>query len=74
MTEPTNESVDKTEIMGQIAAMSRLLGMIPVEETNSIEDPYTSETIELSAWFAETRDVFLQLSLLVGLALDLPFQ
>jgi hypothetical protein len=74
MSESKVENIDKTEIMGQIATMSRLLGMIPVDETNSIEDPYTSETMELSAWFAETRDAFLQLSLLVGRALDLPFQ
>lgn len=61
-----SEKVDKTEIMGQIAAMSSLLGMIPVDERVSVEDPYTSESMELSAWFVATRDAFLRLSLLVG--------
>lgn len=68
------EKVEKTKIMGQIADMSRLLGMIPDDATVSIQNPVTLETMELSEWFAETRDSFLQLSLLVGRALDLPFQ
>jgi len=68
------DNVDKTEIMGQIADMSRLLGMIPDDGTVAIKNPITLEAMELSGWFAETRDSFLRLSLLVGRALDLPFQ
>ena len=68
------DDVDKTEIMGQIADMSRLLGMIPDDGNVSIKNPVTDETMELDGWFAETRDSFLRLSLLVGRALDLPFQ
>jgi hypothetical protein len=68
------DNVDKTGIMGQIAGMSRLLGMIPDDETVAIKNPVTDEAMELSAWFVETRDSFLRLSLLVGRALDLPFQ
>jgi hypothetical protein len=67
-------NVDKTEIMGQIADMSRLLGMLPEDGTVSVTNPITSEGLTLSEWFAETRDSFLRLSLLVGRALDLPFQ
>jgi hypothetical protein len=74
MNESNHDRLDKTEIMGQIAEMSRLLGMIPDDETISIEDPYTSETMALSEWFAQTRDSHLRLSLLIGRALDLPFQ
>lgn len=74
MTELVNDGVDKTEIMRQIADMSRLLGMIPDEGTVAIKNPVTDESMELSAWFAETRDSFLRLSLLIGRALDLPFQ
>jgi hypothetical protein len=68
------DNVDKTGIMGQIADLSRLLGMIPDDATVVIKNPVTDETMELSDWFAETRDSFLRLSLLVGRALDLPFQ
>jgi hypothetical protein len=68
------DNVNKTAILGQIADMSRLLGMIPADATVAIKNPATEETMELSGWFAETRDSFLQLSLLVGRALDLPFQ
>ena len=74
MIESKNDNVDKTEIMGQIADMSRLLGMIPDDDAVSLKDPVTFKTMELSEWFSETRDSFLRLSLLIGRALDLPFQ
>jgi len=74
MTESKNNSVDKTKIMGQIADMSRLLGMIPSDATFTIQDPVTLYSMGISDWFTETRDSFLRLSLLIGRALDLPFQ
>lgn len=74
MIEPNKDNLDKTKIMGQIADLSRLLGMIPSNDTVTVSDPVTLDSVELSEWFGETRDSFLKLSLLIGRALDLPFQ
>lgn len=66
--------MDKTKIMGYIADMSMLLGMIPDDGKVSIKNPLKLEAVEKSGWFAETRDPFLQLSRFVGRALDVSFQ
>ncbi len=74
MTESNKADVDKTKIMEQIADLSRLLGMIPSDDTVTVNDPVTLNSIELSEWFSETRDSFLRLSIQIGRELDLHFQ
>jgi len=71
MTEPKENSVDKTKIVEQIADLSRLLGMIPSDDTIAVNEPVTRNSMQLSEWFSETRDSFLKLSLLLDKSLDL---
>jgi hypothetical protein len=71
MTEPKENSVDKTKIVEQIADLSKLLGMIPSDDTVTVNEPLTQKSMELSKWFSETRNSFLKLSTLIGKALDL---
>ena len=71
MTEPKEESVDKTKIIEQIADLSRLLGMIPSDDTVAVNEPVTHDSMQLSKWFTETRDSFLKLCLLLDKSLDL---
>lgn len=71
MTEPKEGSVDKRRIVEQIADLSRLLGMIPSDDTVAVNEPVTNNSMQLSEWFGETRDSFLKLSLLLNEALDL---
>jgi hypothetical protein len=74
MTESSKKSADKTEIIKQIADLSKLLGMIPSDDTVTINDPVTHKSIELSKWFDDARNSFLKLSILIGKALDLNLQ
>ncbi len=74
MTEPKEESVDKTLILEQIADLSRLLGMIPSDDTIAVIQPGTHNSMQLSKWFNETRNSFLKLTLLLNKALDLDLQ
>ena len=74
MTEPKENSVDKIKIVEQIADLSRLLGMIPSDDTIAINEPVTQHSMQLSKWFSETRNSFLKLSILIGKALDLNLQ
>ena len=74
MTEPNENSVDKTEILEQIAGLSRLLGMIPSDETITINEPLTQNSMQLSKWFSEARKSFFKLSLLLNKSLDLNLQ
>ena len=74
MTESKENSVDKTKIVEQIADLSRLLGMIPSDDTIAINEPVTQHSMQLSKWFSETRNSFLKLSILIGKALDLNLQ
>ena len=74
MTEPKENSVDKTKIVEQIADLSRLLGMVPSDDTISVNEPVTHNSMQLSKWFSETRNSFLKLSLLLEKALDLNLQ
>lgn len=74
MTEPKENSVDKTKIVEQIADLSRLLGMIPSDDTIAVNEPVTHSSMQLSKWFSETRDSFLKLSLLLNKSLDLNLQ
>jgi len=74
MTESKKSSVDKTKIIEQIADLSRLLGMIPSDDTVTVNEPVTHNSMELSKWFNETRNSFLKLSIQLDKALDLNLQ
>jgi hypothetical protein len=71
MSEPEEDSVDKTEIVEQIADLSRMLGMIPSDDTIGLNDPVTHDSMQLSEWFNETRNSFLKLCRLLNKSLDL---
>ena len=71
MSEPENI---RTEIMEQIADLSKLLGMIPSDDTVTVNEPVTHNSIELSKWFSDARNSFLKLSTLISKALDLNLQ
>ena len=74
MTESPQKSEDKTEIIGQIADLSKLLGMIPSDDTIIIIEPVTHKSMEISKWFSDARNSFLKLSILIDRALDLNLQ
>ena len=74
MTEFPKNSVDKKQIVEQIADLSRLLGMIPSDDTVTVSEPATHKSMELSEWLNETRNSFLQLSIQLDKALDLNLQ
>ena len=71
MNEPDNI---KTEIKEQIACLSKLLGMIPSDDTIAVNEPVTHNSMQLSRWFSETRNSFLKLNTLIGKALDIDLQ
>lgn len=74
MTESKKNSMDKTVIIEQIADLSRLLGMIPSDDTITVNEPVTNNSMELSKWFSEVRNSFLKLSVQLDKALDLNLQ
>jgi hypothetical protein len=74
MTEAPKKSADKTEIIVQIADLSKLLGMIPSDDTVTVNEPVTQKSMELSKWFDDTRKSFLKLSILLDKTLDLNLQ
>ena len=74
MAEAPKKSADKTEIIAQIADLSKLLGMIPSDDTVTVNEPVTQKSMELSKWFEETRKSFLKLSILLDKTLDLNLQ
>ena len=61
----------KTKIITQIAELSRLLGMIPSDDTIKIHEPLTQNKMVLSDWLNAMRDSFLKLSLLISKELDI---
>ena len=71
MTESPNKNEDKTKIIGQIADLSKLLGMIPSDNNITIIEPVTHNSMEISKWFNNTRNSFLKLSILLDKTLDL---
>ena len=71
MTESQKNSVDKAKIVEQIADLSRLLGMIPENDTVIVKEPVTHKSMQLSEWLSETRNSFLRLSVQLDKALDL---
>lgn len=64
----------KARIMEQTAELSRLLGMVPSDDTIDVKDPLTHHSMALSDWLSVTRDSFLTLSLLISKALDIQLQ
>jgi len=64
----------KTKIITQIAELSRLLGMIPSDDTIEIYESLTQNKMVLSDWLSTTRDSFLKLSLLISKELDIQLQ
>lgn len=74
MAEALKKSGYKTEIIAQIADLSKLLGMIPSDDTVSVNEPVTQKSMELSNWFDDTRKSFLKLSILLDKTLDLNIQ
>ena len=64
----------KTKIITQIAGLSRLLGMIPSDDTIKIHEPLTQNKMVLSDWVSATRESFLKLSLLISKELDIQLQ
>ena len=74
MAEAPIKSADKTEIIAQIADLSKLLGMIPSDDTVTVNEPVTQKSMELSKWFDDTRKSFLKLSILLDKTLDLNIQ
>jgi len=71
MAEAPKKSADKTEIIAQIADLSKLLGMIPSDDTVTVNEPVTQKSMELSKWFDDTRKSFLKLSIILDKTLDL---
>lgn len=71
MEQPQNIEDLKKEIMLQIGDFSRLLGMIPSDDTITVSEPVTLNSMPLSKWFSDTRDSFLKLSILISQALDI---
>ena len=65
---------DKTEIASQIGELSRLLGMIPSDDTINIREPLTQNNMALPEWFSAARESFLKLSLLISKELDIQLQ
>ena len=75
MSDPQDNLEDqKTKIIAQTAELSRLLGMIPSDNTIDVHEPMTNNTMSLSNWLSTTRDSFLKLSLLISKALDIQLQ
>ena len=74
MNNSTQKSKAKKEIIAQIADLSKLLGMIPSDDTVTVNEPVTQKSMELSKWFDDTRKSFLKLSILLDKTLDLNLQ
>jgi hypothetical protein len=74
MKEPQDIEDRKIEIVEQIAALSRLLGMIPSDDTIQLSEPVTHHSMALSEWLNEARKSFLKLSVLIGKELDIQLQ
>ena len=74
MTEVPKKIADKSEIIAQIADLSKLLGMIPSDDTVTVNEPVTQKSMELPKWFDDTRKSFLKLSILLDKTLDLNLQ
>ena len=74
MKEPQDMEDRKIKIAEQIAVLSRLLGMIPSDDTIELSEPMTDHSMALSEWLNEARNSFLKLSVLIGKELDIQLQ
>jgi len=75
MSEPQETLEDqKARIVRQISELSRLLGMVPSDDTIDVREPITNNSMALCNWFSTTRDSFLRLSLSISKALDIQLQ
>jgi len=74
MREPQDIEDRKIKIAEQIAVLSRLLGMIPSDDTIELSEPITHHSTVLSEWLNEARNSFLKLSVLIGKELDIQLQ
>jgi hypothetical protein len=75
MNQPQEEfEGQKAKIITEMAELSRLLGMIPSDETIKIHEPLTENKMVLSDWLSAMRDSFLKLSLLISKELDIQLQ
>jgi hypothetical protein len=74
MKEPQDTEDRKIRIAEQIAVLSRLLGMIPSDDTIELSEPMTDHSMALSEWLNEARTSFLKLSVLIGKELDIQLQ
>jgi len=75
MSQPQeNFEGQKAQIIAQIAGLSRLLGMIPSDDTIKMHEPVYQNKMVLSDWLSATRDTFLKLSLLISKELDIQLQ
>ncbi|HUT72433.1 MAG TPA: hypothetical protein VMW89_17320 [Desulfatiglandales bacterium] len=64
----------KIKIAQQIAVLSRLLGMIPSDDTIELSEPMTHHSMALSEWLNDARNSFLKLSVLIGKELNIQLQ
>ncbi len=64
----------KTRILTQIAELSRLLGMIPSDDTIHMREPVTQNVMVLSDWLSAARDSFQKLSVSISRELDIQLQ
>ena len=64
----------KIKIAEQIAVLSRLLGMIPSDDTIELSEPMTHHSMALSEWLNDARNSFLKLSVLIGKELNIQLQ
>ncbi len=66
-----NSEDQKAKIKSQIAELSRLLSMMPSDNTITIKEPVSEKEMKLSDWLSSTRDSFLKLSSMVRHELDI---
>ena len=74
MNEANNIEDQKVKIKKQVADLARLLGMIPSNDTITISEPVTQNSMSLANWLDDTRNSFLTLSILISKALDIQLQ
>ena len=61
MNEPANFEAQKAKIIAQISDLSRLLGMVPSDDTITLSEPLNQTTMMLSNWMSDTRNSFFKI-------------
>ena len=69
-----NAEDQRVKIIAQTAELSRLLGMVPSDDSIPFYDPAAKSSMVLSDWLDAARDSFLSLSALISNALDIQLQ